>query len=326
MRRIAAAMILVTAALPAPAAPALAAPAVAAPAAPATFAAPAWEGRLAGLLKRPALVAGPPVVSGAAFSDTDGSPAEGDFALLAALELFRGERGPQGPARPGAVVTRAELTAVVVRMLGHESVAAWYQDKGAPPPYEDAGEIPAWARGYAHAASVLGLVRGLPGAGRGRFAAGEPVRFGDALTVVSRAVRRDGGDWPEEARQALDRALRARLGDAPAEELVTRERMAILVANALRAARYDARSGRLDPERSLLNTLFGVSEGVAEVDRTGTRLYLVSEEGTPLPPLDLAPQVFLRGAGSLQQLQEERRRVRAVTYLRKGGVVYIEAR
>lgn len=309
MRRMAAAMILVAAAVPALAAPAL-----------------AWEGRLAGLLQRPALVAGPPVVSGAAFSDTDGSPAEGDFALLAALDLFRGERGPQGPARPEAVVTRAELTAMVVRMLGHESVAAWYQEKGSPPPYEDAGEIPAWARGYAHAASVLGLVRGLPGAGRGRFAAGEPVRFGDALAVVSRAVRRDGGDWPEEARQALDRALRARLGDLPAGEPVTRERMAILVTNALGAARYDAKAGRLDPERSLLNTLFGVREGIAEVDRTGTRLYLVSEEGTPLPPLDLAPQVFLRGAESLKRLQEERRHVRAVTYLRKGGVVYIEAR
>ncbi len=310
MRRMTAAILLTMMAVPAQAVPAL-----------------AWDGRLAGLLQRPALVAGPPVVSGAAFSDTAGSPAEGDFALLAALDMFRGERGPQGPAHPEAVVTRAELTAIVVRMLGHESVAAWYQSKDVPPPYDDAGEIPAWSRGYAHAAAVLGLIKGLPGTDKGRFAAGEPVRFRDAVTVVSRAVQRDGGDWPQEARQALDRALRARLGGVNGGDPITREQMAILVANALRAGRYDAKSERVDPERSLLRSLFGVYEGIAEIDRVGTRLYLVSEQdGRPMPPLNLASQVFLRGADSLEQLQDERLRVRAVTYLHKGGVVYIEAR
>lgn len=278
-------------------------------------------------LQRPALVSGPPVVSGSAFSDTAGSPAEGEFVLLAALGIFRGESGPSGPVHPQRLVTRQDLAIIAVRMLGYEQVAAWYREKGGDLPFVDAEEIPRDLRGHIRVAVNLGLVRGLPAPdGSLLFAGRQPITLRDAVTVLLRALKNDtlpGAGWPADAELALRDAIRARV-DKDASEPITREDMAILVANALFVGRYDALEGRFNPSNRLVSSVFSLYEGtVLEADLFERRIYLRSAGDGQAQRLWLASQVFLRGASSVEGLAG--RDVMAVVG-RDGGVVYIEAR
>lgn len=287
---------------------------------------PAWaaQGRWLGLFfQRPKLVSGPPVVTGSPFVDTVDHPAEGDFALLLALGVVRGSREPEGlMAHPDEAVTRGELAAVAVRLLGYEQVADWYKDQALP--FEDAADIPAWAAGYARAASKLGLIRGLPGRDRPRFEALRKVTMGEAVTVLARAVEMDaGGSWPESEREALRAALAARLGEREAGAVITRADLAVLAAAALRAGRYSAAAGDVDPGDTLLSSVFGVVEGtVTEVDAAERRMYVRPAGQAQAQRSYLAPQVFLRGAFSLAGLVGER----VLAVLRDGVVVFIEVR
>ncbi len=287
---------------------------------------PAWaaQGRWLGLFfQRPALVAGPPVITGSPFLDTVDHPAEGDFALLLALNIFRGSRTPDGlMAQPDEAVTRGELAAVVVRMLGYDQVADWYKDQSLP--FEDAAEIPSWAAGYARVASQLGVIRGLPGREKPRFEAGRKVAFRDAVTVLARAVELDaGGEWPEAERDSLRAALTARLGEKEGGEVLTRAELAVLAANTLRVGRYSAAAGGVDPGDTLLRSVFGVIEGTAtEVDAAERRLYVRPAGQAQAQRAYLAPQVFLRGARGLGDIVGQR----VSLVLRDGLVTFIEVR
>lgn len=285
-------------------------------------------GRLVGLIfKRPTLVSGPPVVVGSVFSDAADSPAEPDFALLAALDIFRGASGPNGPAYPKEVVSRAELAAIAVRVLGYESLAQWYLDQGYAAPFDDAAEIPAWARGYARAAAALGLVHGFPGPDQGLFRAGQSITFGDAVAVLARTLRFEtaAGDWPAEEVEALRESLIALLDKDPGDP-ITREDMAILVSGALRLDRYNPDTGKVEPDNSFINRSYVVVEGaVDEVVPELRRLYgAMRMLGNEVKKVDLAQQVFLRGADSLTDLSG--RTIWAVANPRRPGLVYIEVR
>lgn len=289
----------------------------------------AAEGRLVSLFSWRNLVSGPAQFRTWAFTDTAGSRAEEDFILLAALGVFRGASGPDGPARPGDIVSRAEMTAMVVRLLGLDSVAQWYgqqySDGGGTPPFDDAAAIPEWARGYAGAAAALNMVKGLPGPDKGLFAADQPVRFGDAVTIVTRALLQDSGrQWPESAQAALDAALTARL-DNDRGEPITRAEMGILLVNALRAGRYNPDSGTLDPGLGLLrNPFFSHQWIVTDISPEKGELSVLAEgdSGSRGTVGYLAQRVFLRGAADYRDLIG----LRVTAIKGPQGVVYIDAR
>lgn len=294
---------------------------------PAPAPALAADGRQLGLFSRRALVTGPADFRTWAFTDTADSRAQEEFVLLAALDIFRGSSGPGGPSRPADIVSRAEITAMVVRVLAQDDLAQRYRDERIAPPYDDAAAIPEWARGYAGAAAALGMVKGLPGPEKGIFAADQPVRFGDAVTIVARALRQDSGrQWPEEARAELDAALAARL-EKDRGEHITREEMAILLVNALRTGRYNPDTGALDPALGLLHNPFFTYQGIVDEIRPAEGTLRLRREGDPTRPgaevRYLARRVFLRGVTDPRDLVGRR-----ITVVDAGpqGVVYIDAR
>ncbi len=263
------------------------------------------------LFRSPALVAGPSVVFTRPFTDVDEGPVADAFALLAALEVFRGgTTGPEGPVNPDAAVTRADLVAVAVRLADLPEALLASDDAagggGGALPFADADEIPAWARAYARAAFREGLVRGVTEEGRLLFAAGRPVRRTDAARLLLRVLERRfgprGGGTEEERGAVLASLLAASDGAAgPAGEAgrdgVSRAQMALMVeralllpvageggATTLLERGYDVRAGRL--------------EGV---DLERRRLRLVDEGGKPTL-WEMEGRVFLRGAESLDAL------------------------
>lgn len=291
------------------------------------------QGRFFSLFfQRPTLVTGPPVVPGSAFADTADSPAAADFALLASLGIFRGDRGPVvGPAHPEATVSRAELAAIAVRMLGHEEAVGWYKEKEVPLPYSDVEDIPTWARGYAHMAANLGLVRGIGGrdGSEGRFAAAEPITLGQAVIVLGRAlqIQASAGPWPDAAERAAHAAMEATV-EKDRGDSISRAEMATLVSTAMKIGLYNNKTGKVDPEHTLLNDRFRtLTRQVEDVDRVERRIYLRAEDGAQAQRAWLATQVFLQGAPDLESLVG--RRILAVVRDDEpfnGAIVYIEPR
>lgn len=260
------------------------------PAAPAS----AWEGwRLAGLFffRSPLLATAPATIRTHAFTDTAASPARDDFTLLGALGIMRGDGGPDGPVHPEAPVTRAELAAVVVRLLNQETtlVRGW---RTLPDPFEDDGDIPGWARPYAVAAASIQVIPW-----QDRFGAGERVTADEAARVLLAALQwADGGQtWPEAARREARRQLLDRLVDVGPETRLTRQDLAIMVANALRVGHYN-------PGYFLRGAGYS-----PQLDYGGTWVRLYRSQDSYLADLyELAPQVFLVGARSLDELAGRR--------------------
>lgn len=286
---------------------------------PARAASLAWLSPL-----RPSVVTGPAVINGPAFRDTGGSPAKDAFTLLAALGIFRGPEGPLGPALPDAVVRRQDLAAIVIRMLNQEDLARALADY--PLPYEDAADIPDWARGYANAAASRGILKGLPGSGdKVRFAGGEPVKFAEALAILTRAVGNEPATdaalgYPDRYVQYGAASRLSEGVEAAPDQEITREQMALLVANALRLGRWSSEKQRVVSGNTLLAARYGVTEGfVNEADPVRGRLYL-QDAGGEDPARTMGSQVFVVGARDLQGLGGKR--VRAVA--RDGVIVYIK--
>ncbi|MGB9920579.1 MAG: S-layer homology domain-containing protein [Moorellales bacterium] len=88
------------------------------------------------------------------FADTAGHWAEGEILSLARAGILFGY--PDGTFRPDRPVTRAELAALLTRVLGLEVVP------DRQPHFRDAAQIPVWARATVAAAQSRGLVGGFP--------------------------------------------------------------------------------------------------------------------------------------------------------------------
>lgn len=258
------------------------------------------------LFRSPALVAGPTVVFARPFTDVDEGPVADAFALLAALDIFRGgTTGPEGPVHPERAVTRADLVAVAVRLAGLEVLAAAGGGDGGLP-FADAGEIPEWVRGYARVAFGEGLVRGIPEEGRLLFAAARPVRRADAARLLARVVERSLAPregWAEEVRQAVTAALAEAAGWAPPGEAgsegLSRGQMALMVERSLRLTAPADGGGA----GTLFERNYDARRGVlGYVDLERRRLSLAGEDGRETR-LEMEGRLFLRGASSLEALK-----------------------
>lgn len=113
------------------------------------------------------------------FYDVSKGTAAANIELAAEVGVMQGYGG--GAFGPGDPLTRAQLVAVLVRALGWEDRAQ--AAMSADLTFKDAGDIPAWARGYVAVASSEQLVLGYED---GTFRPNQPVSQGDTAALIAR--------------------------------------------------------------------------------------------------------------------------------------------
>jgi hypothetical protein len=268
-----------------------------------------------------------PTVVTKAFSDTADKDCEEAMAMLGGLGIYKGDRGIGGPARPEDPITRAEVAAVITRVLGRENTAKAMQNYA--PPFVDSAQIPSWAWGYVSVASSLGIVKGYPD---GSFKAGNNVTHAEMLAMLVRALGHDSlvkGIWPTNY-IVYGHSLGLTDGvEVFANLPATRGEVAIMAANALEADVYDEVADKELKGKSLLTgklrSGFEVVDGtVTDVDVDGAEITIDgtwnNEDETDVRTEDLASQVVLVGISSLGNLED----LRVKAMLAGGKVVYIE--
>jgi len=112
------------------------------------------------------------------------------FGLLEDLQVYRGY--PDGSARPTATIRRDEFCAIVVRMIGQESLAETRASDR--PDFSD--DIPGWAWGYVNVATSLEIIYGYDDH---TFRPANPVTFAEGFAMLTRALELDRvatGAWP----------------------------------------------------------------------------------------------------------------------------------
>ena len=136
------------------------------------------------------------LMSMTAFAATFTDVSNADYYATAAANLS--EKGiltgyPDGTFGPEKTIIRAEITAVIIRMLGKDADA---KALGGTASFADV-DVTNWASGYIALASKEGIVNGY-GA---EFKPQNPVKFEEAITMVVRAVglenevEKDAADW-----------------------------------------------------------------------------------------------------------------------------------
>jgi len=117
------------------------------------------------------------------FSDVVPSDLAGFVNAGAENDLVRGY--PDGTFHPDRPITRAEISALLVRVLKLEP--------GLPGPgglpFPDRGNVPGWAAGYIRVAFERGIIRGYPD---GTFRPGSGTTRAETACLVFRAVRSGG--------------------------------------------------------------------------------------------------------------------------------------
>jgi hypothetical protein len=99
---------------------------------------------------------------------------------MKALGIMAGDAGTT-VVRPNDTITRAEVSKVLVIMLGRQNIAQGMA--GIRPSFTD--EVPTWAWGFVNCAQVMGLVQGYDD---GTFKAGAPVTYNEVITMLVRAI------------------------------------------------------------------------------------------------------------------------------------------
>lgn len=252
------------------------------------------------------------------FSDVSNNEQAFYLDFLGSLRIFRGDTGAGGAARPNDTLTRSEFAAVVVRMLGKESLASMLAT--FTPAFADAASVPTWAVGAFNVLANLDVIRGDDS---GALRPNDPVTGAEALAMLTRALGNDKGVtgmWPTNYMiWAYDNGLLPENADfaswkfIAANVPVTRAQMAMLTYNALFARRgYDAkdRQFKLAP----LADSFFVEGAVL------TGFNLAESKATFNPVVDLGAIVTLYGATTFDALM-----YRAVDYAKDpaGKIVWL---
>ncbi|WP_427180079.1 InlB B-repeat-containing protein [Paenibacillus sp. TC-CSREp1] len=122
-----------------------------------------------------------PIPAKVDFSDISGHWAASTIRQAAELGIVKGYA--DGTFHPGASVTRAEFTAMLVRM--HKPAAEHIDTDSASPVFSDMAQIGAWAREDIALASALGWIQGDM---RGNFRANASITRAEMAVMVSRAM------------------------------------------------------------------------------------------------------------------------------------------
>jgi len=226
-----------------------------------------------------------------AFVDSGG--AWPDLDLLGALRILQGDEGLGGAVRPQDPVTRAEFAALVLRLGGLGDQTAAFA--AAPPPFADAGTIPAWAWGYVGAARHYGLVQGYDD---GTFRPGNPVMLAEAVAMLTRLIGRGGETlpglaWPESYLELGERIGLSGEYSGYSNRQLDRAGLAHLAAKTLGAA-----TGAGGTAPALLDVRYGRSTGL--LSNFGQDTLTIDERQLQLaepflwmgaPPADLLDQI-----------------------------------
>ncbi|SFA73818.1 Cadherin-like beta sandwich domain-containing protein [Cohnella sp. OV330] len=119
-----------------------------------------------------------PAVSG--FADAAGIPAWAREAIAAAAGNGILNGYPDGTFRPAVTINRAETAATLVR------AARWTTDSAAVTEFADDVSIPSWAKPYAAAAAMHGILSGKDG---NRFAPASPTTRAEAAAMLVRLTK-----------------------------------------------------------------------------------------------------------------------------------------
>lgn len=147
--------------------------------------------------------------------------------LLAAIGLLKGDAN--GDFRLNDTITRAEYTALILRMLGHESLST---QMGNTTSFSDVPESH-WASGYIRLASEMKLVNGM---GNNRFEPDREVNFQEAVKIMVCALgygplaEKDGGFYQGYSKWAIRLKL---LNGVRTSGQFTRKDACSLIENAL---------------------------------------------------------------------------------------------
>ncbi len=245
------------------------------------------------------------------FTDAVGHTYERELALMAALGIMRGDTGTTN-VRPDHPITRAEFTAVVIRMLDREQQAA--QLGTIQPTFRD--QIASWAWGYVNLATHLGIIRGYDD---GTFQPTRNVTHTECLAMLIRATGHEPGvvgDWPFNYLVAgYEHGITGQVqvfANLPA----TRGEVAHFVYNALFIKRGKGVGTAYNPEG--LPPLLGdrTFAGIAGVYDAGAKTLVIG--GTAR---NLADRVHLWRWGTLAELRGSE--VRAIAAA-NGRIVFIE--
>ncbi|MDQ7794581.1 MAG: S-layer homology domain-containing protein [bacterium] len=248
----------------------------------------------------------------APFTDAVGHEFGREITLLAALRILRGDTGTTN-VRPDAPISRAEVAAVIVRMLDREAHAN--QVATIKPPFKD--DTPTWAWGYVNLATSLGIIRGYDD---GTFRPGQNVNHAEVLAMLVRATGHDPGvigAWPfNYVLAGYERGITGRV-QIFAYLPATRGEVAHLVYNALFIKRGTGLGDRYDPEgaaailaaRSFTGLVTACNEAAKTIDIFGQARK------------NMADEVYLSSHASLVALLNTT--VRAVANP-AGAIVYIE--
>ena len=190
------------------------------------------------------------------FADVHGSETARAFAVLAALGVYEGDEGLGGQARPTEPISRAEMAAVTVRLMGRDSVAEVMSR--IQPPYDDKESVPEWARGAVNVALAGGIMGGYPD---NSFRPMRSITQAEAVAVLARAAgfsEAPAGDWPTNYVKFAEQKGLADQETINPDGKASRNLVALISYRAL----------FLDPpsEQALFVRLGGVQGQVARVD------------------------------------------------------------
>lgn len=235
-------------------------------------------------------------------------PAMRDFAIANALGIIEGDQGLGGLARPNDFISREEMVAVVIRLMGKEASA--HQLSNARLAFTDASSISPWARGYIALAHALGVVEGYPDR---TFRPKQSVTRVEALAMIVRtmnneeAIATDG--WPS---NYISYGLKENLFEGVAgsnyELAALRRDVVKMIVNAASVGRDYSSLVKDYQTPPLLNEY--IDEGIV-TRQEGSRLTIEVEGDNPRTPqlelkyelnMLLAKEVVLKGADAVSDL------------------------
>lgn len=162
------------------------------------------------------------------FADANNITNTHAVAVTAGMGLFAGNSA--GEFDPNGQVTRAQMAALMVKMLrGSQFNADGY--KGEENPFSDTADFEGgWAEGYISACYDMGVVTGY---GDGTFRPGKSVDTAEALTMLINAMEVDAGagTWPAPVMEkAQELGLYGTLSPRPdSYDTLVRDQLAVLL-------------------------------------------------------------------------------------------------
>ena len=211
------------------------------------------------------------VGTGASYADVSSEDNKEAIEFLQSLSVMSGD--DNGNFNPDQVVTRAEMTVIICKML--------YGDKLNVAPFVGAdtfNDVPAWAQGFVNLCASQGIVGGV---GDNKFAPNEPVTTAQAALMLARAL----GYFQTDAEFAQGWMLAAtergtkiglyeNLGNLSATAGLTRNDVAQMAYNAMTIA-TPVQYNKLIEDYSTVGTS-GLSGNVVRGDTPGNFQYTLA--------------------------------------------------